>query len=278
MTEETTPLPPVGLTGVGVAVLRALETTRTDRLFEDPYAASFVEAAGMGQRLEDAAASRPLAQWVAVRTRFLDEVVLGATKERSRQVIILGAGLDTRAFRLPWPAGTRLWELDLPDVLAFKEGVISAEGWEPACERVTLPVDLSADWGQRLREAGFDQDAPSAWLAEGLLAYLTTETRDALVARAGELSAPGSRFGLTLSSPGRLKAWREAHPDGTSHRRDFVALWQSEAPDDASAWLASLGWQAQLFNAAERSEAYGRPVEEGTLVSSRPRLVEAVRA
>jgi methyltransferase (TIGR00027 family) len=197
-----------------------------------------------------------------VRTRFLDDVLLQACAGPCRQVVILGAGLDSRAFRLAWPEGTRLWELDLADVIEFKERVLHAEGWRPGCERITVPVDLSEDWGEPLLGAGFDAGAPVAWVAEGLLAYLSAEMRDALVARAAGLSVPGSRMGLTLAASDRLAAWRKAHPDGNAERGDYVALWRSTAPEDPAGWLAAHGWRATLFDVAERSDAYGRPLDD----------------
>jgi methyltransferase (TIGR00027 family) len=275
---ERPPLPHVGLTGVGVAALRAAETARPDRLFEDPYAATFVTAAGLGDRLNEALTeSRPITPWIAVRTRFLDDVVTDAIAQGTAQIVLLGAGLDTRAFRLDLPEATRVWELDLPDVLEFKEQVVAGEGWQPPCERHAVAVDLSDHWDRRLLDAGFDRTRPTVWIAEGLLAYLTPEVRDALLAGAAQLSAPGSRFGLTLADAGRLKRWRDEHPDGPTERRDYVALWQSDTPVDAAGWLTSLGWDARFFYALERSESYGRPVTEETLRSSGPRLVDAVR-
>jgi methyltransferase (TIGR00027 family) len=273
--EPAPALPPVGVTGVGVAVLRALETARPDRLFADPWAERFVRAAGLGDRLEQSADARhPLGLWIAVRTRFLDDVVLDACAQGCTQVVVAGAGVDTRAFRLPWPEGIRLWELDLPDVLAFKEAVVTEGGWQAACTRTVVPLDLSQDWPSRLLGAGFDRTRPAVWLAEGLLAYLAAHTRDHLVGGAAQLSAPGSRLGVTLARAGRLQAWQAAHPDGATRPGDFVSLWQSEAPDDAVAWLASLGWQARLFEAAERAAAYGRPVPDDS-VPPGPRLVSA---
>ena len=260
--------PPVGLTAIGVAAIRAAESERPDRLFDDPYAAGFARAAGDWRpgpttpATEEAARVRGrLISWIIVRTRFLDDVLLQACAGSCRQVVILGAGLDSRAFRLTWPDGTRLWELDLADVIAFKERVIQAEGWRPGCERMTVPVDLSANWGEPLLGAGFDAGAPVAWVAEGLLAYLSAEVRDALVTRAAGLSVPGSRMGLTLAASERLAAWRRAHPDGTAARGDYVALWQSTAPPDPAEWLAEHGWRASLFDVAERAAAYGRPVD-----------------
>jgi methyltransferase (TIGR00027 family) len=181
---------------------------------------------------------------------------------------------------LAWPRGTRLWELALADVIEFKEQVIRSEGWQPRCARTTVPVDLSGDWAEPLVHAGFDRTAPVAWLAEGLLAYLSEEVRDALVSRTAALSVPGSRMGLTLAASERLAAWRKAHPDGDGVRGDYVALWRSTAPADPAGWLAAHGWRAALFDVAERSAAYGRPLEERPVSGEgrgEARLVEATR-
>jgi O-methyltransferase involved in polyketide biosynthesis len=150
----TSSIPSVGMTAVGVAAIRAAETSRPDRLFDDPCAARFVQAAAYVRpgatthpTEDEVRRRRRLKTWVAVRTRFLDEVVTDACNGSCRQVVIVGAGLDARAFRLAWPAGTRLWELDLAEVLAFKEMVVQAEEWVPRCERIPVDVDLSQNWG-----------------------------------------------------------------------------------------------------------------------------------
>ena len=120
-----------------------------------------------------------------------------------------------------------------------------------------------------------------AWLAEGLLAYLSAEVRDALVSRTAALSVPGSRMGLTLAASERLAAWRKAHRDGDGVRGDYIALWRSTAPDDPAGWLAAHGWRAALFDVAERSAAYGRPLGDGSVSARGPgrsaRLVDATR-
>ncbi len=281
---EPPTMPSVSLTAVGVAAIRAAESDRPDRLFDDPCAAGFVRASNFRPSTatavavseEEAGRRRGLVNWVSVRTRFLDDVVLQACAGPCRQAVILGAGLDARAFRLPWPAGTSLWELDLAEVLAFKELVVSAEDWVPRCERSTLAVDLAGDWDSALLDAGFDPAAPVVWLAEGLLAYLSADVNDALIARAAALSAPRSRFGLTLAARDRWAAWRAAHPDGESSPRDYVALWQSAAPEDAAGWLHRLGWQAEVFDVVERSGAYGRPIS-GSDIRNGARLVDATR-
>jgi methyltransferase (TIGR00027 family) len=283
-------MPSVSLTAVGVAAIRAAESSRPDRLFDDPCATGFVQAADyvrLGAAADPTAPEvderRRLVAWIAVRTRFLDDILLSACAGGCRQIVILGAGLDARGFRLELHAGTRLWELDLADVLTFKETVVAAEQWRARCRRSTVSVDLSEDWGRPLTEAGFDPNRPVSWLAEGLLAYLPEDVRDTLIRRAAELSVPGSRMGLTLAAPERLEAWRRAHPYGAASRPrpgDYVALWQSTAPEDPVGWLESCGWRAEIFDVAERSAAYGRPLgdQEGTSHTSHTsHLVDAVR-
>jgi len=271
-------LPAVGVTAVGVAALRAAETERPERLFADLFAAAFVRAAGPSDHpTVDAGRRRrgaSLAAWVAVRTRFLDDLVLDACARGCRQVVILGAGLDARAFRLAWPDKIRVFEIDLPEVLEFKERVVRAEGWRASCERVTVPVDLSENWSRPLGEQGFEA-GEVAWLAEGLLAYLSPEASDSLVIRATELSVPGSRLGLTLASSHRLKAWREAHPEGTGAPGDYVALWRSAGAEQAVEWLASHGWHAEVFDIAERAASYGRPLDPDAVRAGGARLVDA---
>ena len=282
MTGPGQSLPPVSVTGVGVAALRAEEASRDDRLFDDPYAATFVRAAAFEpRRAGNGVARLALAAWITARTRFLDDLLLDACAQGCRQIVILGAGLDARAFRLPWPEGTRLWELDLGDVRTFKERVIAAEGWQPACKRISVPADLSEDWQPALVDTGFDAAAPVAWLAEGLLAYLTLEANDALLARTAALSVVGSRFGLTIARPERLERWRQDHPDartGSERSDSYVSLWNSTAPSDPEPWLASFGWRGTFFAAVERLAAYGRPWQTSAgSTSSWNGLVDAVR-
>lgn len=273
-------LPEVSLTGFAVAAGRAAESERPDRLFYDPFAAGFLVASDAKRPEEESRRRQGLAVWITVRTRFLDDLVLDACVKGARQVVILGAGLDARAFRLAWPEGLRLYELDMPGVLGFKQRVIESEGWRPTCERVPVPVDLSDDWTKPLLTAGLDAAAPVAWIAEGLLAYLSPDTSDQLIERAAALSPARSRFGLTLASARRLEQWRRAHPDGTGTEHDYLALWRSANAEQAVEWLAAGGWRAQLFEVSERSAAYGRPISSeptGGIRETGARLVDATR-
>jgi methyltransferase (TIGR00027 family) len=140
-----------------------------------------------------------------------------------------------------------------------------------------VPVDLAEDWGRRLLAAGLDTQARVAWLAEGLLAYLSPKASDSLVVTAARLSLPGSRMGLSLASAERLRAWREAHPDGAGEPSDYQALWRSAAPAEAAAWLGAHGWEAEISEVQERAAAYGRPHEPGAGPAQAARLVDAIR-
>jgi methyltransferase (TIGR00027 family) len=239
----------VGGTGLTVAGIRAAETERADRLFADPLAGAFVAAAGSPPRQATVRQAAALRLWIVARTVFLDELVLAACADGTRQVVLLGAGFDTRAFRLPWPPGVRCFELDTADVLASKEQVLAAQRAVPGCERITIPGDLRDDWPAALRAAGLRPDQPAVWVAEGLLVYLSPDDVDQLLDRVTSLSAPGSRLGLTSRS--RLPG------DQSS---PAVALRRSAAPDDPVGWLAGHGWAAQLTGAREVLQAHGRAV------------------
>ncbi len=159
----------VGGTGLAVAAIRARESARPDRLFDDPLAAAFAElrTAGTAPGGEPAAAAgnepgepggrhaAALRAWVVARTVFLDEMLNQACADGARQVVLLGAGFDARAFRLPWPPGVRCFELDTPGVLGVKEQVLNAQQARPGCERIPVPCDLRADWPARLAAARF---------------------------------------------------------------------------------------------------------------------------
>ena len=281
----------VGRTAIGVAYVRAAETARPDALFRDPCAQWFVDATRWrppeSREVIDERYGRVwqrVIEGAVVRTRFLDDYVLDAARSGCGQVVILGAGLDARAYRLEWPAGVRLFEVDTADVLGFKNEVLDGRGARPACERVPVACDLREDWPAALREAGLAPGAPVAWIAEGLLIYLTEEENDRMMERVAALSAPGSRMGLTLSGfrdglPGAADGADGARTDdGTdslARGRGAMALWRSEGPEEPAAWLDGYGWDATVYATAERAAAYGRPL---TATSVRPRhLVDAVR-
>jgi methyltransferase (TIGR00027 family) len=274
----------VGRTALGVAFVRANESARPDALFDDPYAGMFVQASRWAppEALPDAGDEQArfwltVIEGAVVRTRFLDDFAEAAARSGCRQVVILGAGLDARAYRLGWPPGVRLFEVDTADVLGFKERVL--DGVAPRCARVPVVADLRDDWPATLTAAGLRADEPTAWIAEGLLIYLTDAENEELMARVAALSAPGSRLGLTLS--GRSSPAQEApRTDGTTTSSApkppaAAGMWRSDGPADPAAWLAGHGWDAAVYATGERAAAYGRPM---TAEVHRPRyLVEAVR-
>lgn len=274
MIQPIDPLPGLGLTAVLVASARATESARQDRLFDDPLASVFVAAASaasptiagaLTESAADAAVCRARHDSVAVRTRFCDDYLLAAVRSGCRQIVLLAAGLDARAFRLPWPDGTRLWELDLPEVFAFKEAVFPDSAARPRCERIVLAADLREAWPAALRDAAFDPDKPTAWLVEGLLMYLDEGERDLLLDRLGALSSSGSRVALDHRS-GFLSPPTIGSDDAARERAmvRFAAL-AAAASSDASlttpaAWLGRHGWRAEVEESTAIFGRYGRPV------------------
>ncbi|MCX4903570.1 SAM-dependent methyltransferase [Streptomyces sp. NBC_00878] len=223
--------------------MRAHETGRADALFQDPLAAEFLASAGpAGAPPGSGALQKLLPDWLAVRTRFFDDHLLAAARAGCRQVVMLGAGLDTRAYRLDWPAGTHVFEVDLPAVHAFKARVLA--GRTPGTARRTaVTADLLGAWREALLTAGFDPSRPTAWLCEGLLYYLDPEAVERLVGTVGELSAPGSTLGAeclnadAADSP-FVKPWLEAlSGSGTPW------VWHLA---DAEYWWGDHGWRARV--------------------------------
>jgi methyltransferase (TIGR00027 family) len=195
----------VGATATMVAASRAVASKGPDALLDDPLADPLVRAVGLDPFIriidgeidfeDDPLFNRKArAEQITVRTRFFDDFFTGATKDGVRQAVILAAGLDTRAYRLPWPAGTVVYEIDQPEVIAFKTDTLAGLGAAPTVERRTISIDLRDDWPAALRQGGFDVSQPTAWSAEGLLPYLPPEAQDRLFDNITALSAPGSRL------------------------------------------------------------------------------------
>jgi methyltransferase (TIGR00027 family) len=195
----------VGATATMVAASRAVASQGPNPLLDDKFADPLVRAVGLDPfiRIIDGDvdfADDPLmnrktrAEQMTVRTRFFDEFFIDATEDGVRQAVILASGLDTRAYRLPWSAGTVVYEIDQPQVIAFKTNTLAGLGAAPTAERRTVAIDLREDWPAALRQSGFDVSQPTAWSAEGLLPYLPPEAQDRLFDHITELSAPGSRL------------------------------------------------------------------------------------
>ncbi|WP_445161993.1 class I SAM-dependent methyltransferase [Mycobacterium sp. Dal123C01] len=195
----------VGATATMVAASRAVASQGPDPLLDDPFADPLVRAVGLDPFIriidgkidleDDSLLNRKArSEQITVRTRFFDEFFTDATKTGIKQAVILASGLDTRAYRLGWPAGTVVYEIDQPQVIAFKTDTLAGIGAAPTADRRTISIDLRDDWPAALREAGFDVTQPAAWSAEGLLPYLPPEAQDRLFEHITALSAPGSRL------------------------------------------------------------------------------------
>jgi methyltransferase (TIGR00027 family) len=193
-----------------------------------------------------------------IRTRFFDDYLAAATAAGCRQVVLLAAGLDTGAFRLAWPSHTRVFEVDLRDVLAFKEMVLGGRAAAPRCERITVPADLRQDWTDALATAGFDATGPAAWLAEGLLLYLTGDEARRLLTAVTGLSAPGSRLSFEHSPTAAAALTGQARQ--MPALQQYAALWKGGLGDDAPRWLAGHGWLPQFHELAALADSYRRPV------------------
>ncbi|WP_433546980.1 SAM-dependent methyltransferase [Streptomyces sp. CA-294286] len=272
---EARPTSGVSRTAVIIAQARATEDARADRLFADPYAQAFVDAVGWIQVTE---AGRLNQGHFVLRTRFFDDWFRVAAGEGCRQAVVLAAGLDTRAYRLEWPEGFRLFEIDLPGLSAFKDAVLGVQGARPACERTAVRADLRDDWPTTLTAAGFDPGQPTAWLVEGLMMYLEPADNDLLVERIGALSAPGSRLALEHVN----KAYTDLPPLRTVHERlrKVGASWHATL-ENPQAWLDGHGWTARVTPQTELAARHGRPVPELTdprqVGDARMWLVDSVR-
>ncbi|SEB23336.1 MULTISPECIES: class I SAM-dependent methyltransferase [unclassified Mycobacterium] len=268
----------VGATALGVAAARAAESRSDKPLFDDPCAQIFVDAAvARGWSSPFTAADpgpaqatriRMVSAYAAARTKWFDEFFASAGADGIRQVVILAAGLDARAWRLPWPDGTVVFEIDQPKVLAFKEETLAAHGIQPVARHVAVPVDLRQDWPEALRQNDFDPTQPTAWLAEGLLPYLPAEAQDLLFDRLHELSAPGSRvavegFGANYFSEenqrirkARMDAIREEAAKAGQQVTDVSELFYPEPREDVAEWLARHGWQTRVETSVEVTARY----------------------
>ena len=276
----------VGTTAVMVASARAAETKRDDALITDPYADLLVENAGTGawtamldeSIVEKAAAIDPeiaaifthMRNYQAVRTHFFDEHFTAAVAAGIRQIVILASGLDSRAYRLSWPDGTTVFEIDQPKVLEYKAATLAEHDVKPAATLHQVPVDLRYDWPSALRENGFDPHRPTAWLAEGLLMYLPADAQDRLFTVITELSAPGSRIAaeaVGVRSEERRIQMQErfekiANDLGIEHEVDVTELMYND-PDRANVadWLNTHGWRASAVTSQDEMRRHGRYVE-----------------
>jgi methyltransferase (TIGR00027 family) len=242
-----------------MAAARARESERPDRLFDDPLAAALAGPEGFAwlESMESAARSGGPGLYPVIRTRFFDDFLLDSCRRLGvLQVVLAAAGLDTRAFRLGWPSGTRLYEMDLPEVLDAKDDVIEDAGARASCERHTVRVDLKeAPWPEALLAAGYQPERPSVWLIEGLLFYLTRADVHGLLEKVGVLTAAGSHLGLDVMNRGLFFS-----PVAWPMR---AALARRGAPgrfgtNDPERLMARHGWEADVTQPGEEGANFGR--------------------
>ena len=279
----------VGATALGVAASRAAETAQPDPLIRDEFAFLLVSAAGPAWAQlassdpywigddEDARRIHEMARnYQAVRTHYFDDYFAEVAHAGIRQVVILAAGLDSRAYRLDWPAGTTVFEIDQPKVLQYKTATLDAHGAVARSRYVAVPVDLRDDWPAALIENGFDPLQPTAWLAEGLLPYLPADAQDRLFELVGAHSAPGSRIAVEAFNldPERYTEERRAERRArAAHMRtqldldiDVDSLMYADADRaDAAEWLAAHGWEVDAVASIDEMARLGRPAREADL-------------
>lgn len=263
----------VGATALGVAWSRAQEQGSQCPLFTDQYAQMFIDAATeQGWQLPSAhmiERIRAIGGYAASRTKWFDEFFIAAGANGIDQAVILAAGLDARAWRLPWVDGSVVYEIDQPKVLAFKAETLRRHDVTPMARHFPVPIDLRDDWPDALCRAGFDPTEPTAWAAEGLLPYLPADGQDLLFERVHELSARGSRvavesFGAGFFDPeylasrrAKLQQYREEA--GTEDDAfDVQDLWFIEERTDVADWLTGHGWEVSTIEAADLMDRYGR--------------------
>jgi methyltransferase (TIGR00027 family) len=262
----------VGATATAVAASRAMASQGPDALLDDPWADPLVRAVGIETfvRLIDGEITadddpllnrRAMNEQMSVRTRFFDDFFTTATSSGARQAVILASGLDTRAYRLPWPAGTVVYEIDQPDVIEFKTRTLDGLGAQPTASRRTVAIDLRENWPSALTAAGFDAGVPTAWSAEGLLVYLPPDAQDRLFDNVTTLSAPGSRLATEHMDMHDLPSdWARKLTDRS--RRigsdiDLAELFYTGERNSAADYLTSHGWQVDIVKAAEAFAANG---------------------
>jgi methyltransferase (TIGR00027 family) len=298
----------VGATALGVAAARAAETESENPLISDPFARVFLAAAGEGLWNWFAAPDLPaeivetqpdlvprmrgMVDYMAARTSFFDQFFLDAARAGVHQVVILAAGLDSRAWRLPWPDGITVYELDQPRVLEFKSSTLREHGAQPTCNLVPVPVDLRHDWPAALRQAGFDPSAPSAWSAEGLLPFLPAAAQELLFERVQALGAAGSRIAVEAPGSDFLdQASQAKQRENMQQVRDLMAkleperdipdvtdLWYFEEREDVGDWLSRNGWDVTVTPAEALMASYGRTPPDVEDAAPKTLFVAAERA
>lgn len=228
-----------------MAAIRAIETQRIDGLFKDPLAAKLAgeeliaEITPTAQKYEDD--GMPI---VIVRTRFFDDFLMSEAAS-IKQVVILGAGMDTRAFRLPWQRDTQIYELDRPEVLEYKTSVLG--NIESKCERHLISVDITEPWAEKLIASGYQVEIPSVWLMEGLLYYLSDQEVHKLLKVITQMSVPMSWLGADLINSHII-----------SQSTEKLSQHWKYGCDDPEKLLSTYNWEASVLQPGEEGASYGR--------------------
>lgn len=262
----------VGATATAVAASRAVASQGPDALLDDPFAEPLVRAVGVEAfvKIVDGEAfidddpymnRKSMSEQIAVRTRFFDDFFVAAAEAGIRQAVILAAGLDTRGYRLGWPAGTVVFEVDQPEVIAFKAKTLDSLGAAPTARHRAVAVDLRDDWPAALRTAGFEPAQPTAWIAEGLLPYLPPDAQDRLFDEITALSAPGSRVATEHMDMSSMRDdWVETMDERSKRAGTDLKLSELFFMGDRNSardYLSSHGWQVSIRNTTEAFAANG---------------------
>lgn len=264
----------VGATATAVAARRAMASKGPNPLIDDPFAEPLVNAVGVDAFIkmmngeieltddDPAFTSQRLAEGMAVRTRFFDDFFADAAAAGVRQAVILAAGLDTRAYRLQWPSGTVVYEVDQPQVIEFKTRTLADLGATPSADRKAVAVDLRDDWPGALRDNGFNSERPTAWIAEGLLGYLPPDAQDRLFDNITALSSAGSRIGTGYVPDMRDRIATRGKEISERWRRlglnmNWAELVYDGERNDAAEYLTGRGWQATVHTTPELYAANG---------------------
>ncbi|MDT5281014.1 MAG: hypothetical protein QOJ20_2209 [Mycobacterium sp.] len=272
----------VGATATGVAASRALASKQPNPLINDPFADALVKAVGLEycNRMADgelASGDDPLfntermCEQIAVRTRFFDDFFTSAAAAGIRQAVILASGLDTRAYRLPWPPDAVVFEIDQPQVIEFKSRVLASLGAAAPADHHTVAIDLRDDWPAALRDSGFDPSVSTAWIAEGLLVYLPPDAQDRLFDNITTLSAPGSRLATEhmdiQGSPEELTEKLNERSRRMGSNLDLAELFYWGERSSAGDYLTSKAWGVTIRSTREAYAVNGFEFPEDELTA-----------
>jgi methyltransferase (TIGR00027 family) len=272
----------VGATATAVAMQRAMASRGPDPLLDDPWADPLVRAVGEdtfiklldgehGNNDDPVLNRQAVNHQITVRTRFFDEFFLQATGSGIRQAVIVASGLDTRAYRLPWPAETVVYEIDQPEVIEFKTRTLAGLGAEPTAQRRTVSVDLRDDWPSALVAAGLDISQPTAWSAEGLLVYLPPEAQDRLFDNIAALSAPGSRIATEHMDMRNVPSdWAQKlteRSERVGSNINLAELFFTGERNSAAEYLTGHGWRVDIRTTEQAFGANGFQVPNDELAS-----------